>query len=191
MKYRIKVDWQCYRVVDGAIAHYPGVPFPARLFARLQEATIDGTKYLVPSPAEDYLQFKYGPEWRTLKQVGYEKDVLDAMPKGSVPGRASRVRQRLAVVFSARSTAQLQVLDEHDQPVHDASVCVAGLGTSKTNRKGVARFYLSRAENHALRITSNGREEVLHEESLVPWCSHVYRPDSKRAEGRYFALIEG
>ena len=105
-KYNTRLDWQCYRAVDGAIAQYPGVPFPARLFARLQEATIDGTKYLVPSPAEDYLQFKCGPEWRTPKQVGYEKDVL-------------------------------------------------------------------------------------YEESLVPWCSHVYRPDSKRIEGRYFVLIEG
>ena len=42
MKYRIRIDWQCYRVVKGTIAHYPGVPFPVRLFEQLDEARIDG-----------------------------------------------------------------------------------------------------------------------------------------------------
>ena len=97
MKYRIRIDWQCYRVVKGTIAHYPGVPFPVGLFTELAEVDFIGEKYLVPSPPEDYLRFKYGPDWATPKQVGYEKDVLDNMPEGTVPGRAGRLQQFLAV----------------------------------------------------------------------------------------------
>ena len=26
MKYRIRIDWQCYRVINETIAHYPGIP---------------------------------------------------------------------------------------------------------------------------------------------------------------------
>ena len=189
-KYNTRMDWQCYRVVAGTIAHYPGVPFPVSLFERLQEASIDGTAYLVPSPAQGYLQYKYGPDWKTPKEVGYEKDVLDAMPEGSVPGRASRLRQGLAVAFSTKSTARLLVMDEHEQPARRATVSVAGLGTSKTNRNGVATFYLPGAENYALRITAGGREEVLYEEALIPGRSYVYRPDPEKREGRYFVLTE-
>ena len=42
MKYRIRIDWQCYRVVKGTIAHYPGVPFPVSLFTKLQEVVFNG-----------------------------------------------------------------------------------------------------------------------------------------------------
>ena len=190
MKYRIRIDWQCYRVVKGTIAHYPGVPFPVGLFTELAEVDFIGEKYLVPSPPEDYLRFKYGPDWATPKQVGYEKDVLDNMPEGTVPGRAGRLQQFLAVHLFPRQAARLLVLDGGGNPVPGAEVIVAGLNRSQTNRRGVAKFYLPGADNYALAVTAGGREEVLYEEALAPGRMYVYRPDPARPAGRYFVLTE-
>jgi hypothetical protein len=189
-KYRIRIDWQCYRVVKGTIAHYPGVPFPVSLFEELQGVDFLGTTFQVPNPPDDYLQYKYGPDWGTPKQVGYEKDVLEAMPKGIVPGRPGRLRQFLAVRFAPGSTARLLVLDEQDEPVSGAGVLVAGLNQTKTNRKGGARFYLPGPDTYAVAVTVNGHEEVLYEESMTPGGSYVYRPDPEQSEGRYFVLTE-
>lgn len=190
MKYRIRIDWQCYRVVKGTIAHYPGVPFPVSLFTELTEVDFLGATFLVPSPPEEYLQFKYGPDWRTPKQAGYEKDVLDNMPQGTVPGRAGWLKRFLAVRFSPRRTATLLVLDGNDDPVAGAEVLIAGLSRTKTNRRGLAKFYLPGPDSYALAITANGREEVLYEEALVPGGTYVYRPDPATPAGRYFALTD-
>ena len=190
MKYRIRIDWQCYRVVEGTIAHYPGVPFPVGLFTELAEVDFIGEKYRVPSPPEDYLRFKYGPDWATPKQVGYEKDVLDNMPEGTVPGRAGRLQQFLAVHLFPRQAARLLVLDGGGNPVPGAEVMVAGLNRSQTNRRGVAKFYLPGADHYALAVTAGGREEVLYEEALAPGRMYVYRPDAARPAGRYFVLTE-
>lgn len=190
MKYKIRIDWQCYRVVKGTIAHYPGVPFPVRLFTELQEVDFLGTKFHVPSPPEDYLSYKYGPDWVTPKQAGYEKDVLDNMPKGTVPGRAGWLKQFLAVHLSPQQTASLLVLDGDGAPVPRAKVLVAGMSRTTTNRKGYAKFYLPGPDEYALAITANGREEVLYEEALVPGKSYVYRPDPAQSAGRYFVLTE-
>ena len=189
-KYRIRIDWQCYRVVKGTIAHYPGVPFPVSLFTELAEVDFIGDKYLVPSPPEEYLRYKYGPDWNTPKQVGYEKDVLDNMPSGSVPGRAGWFKQLLTVYFSPSRTAKLLVLDEHGDPVHQAAVLVAGLNRCTTNRQGYARFYLPGPDTYALAVTANGKEEVLYEEALTPGKTYVYRPDATKSAGRYFVLSE-
>ena len=190
MKYRIRIDWQCYRIIKGTIAHYPGVPFPVSLFTKLEEVTFNGSSYAVPSPHEDYLVFKYGPDWITPKQAGYEKDVLDNMPSGTVPGRAGRIKQFLAVHFSPKSTARLLVLDDKGNPVPNAMVLIAGMSQTTTNRLGYAKFYLPGPDEYALVITSNGREEVLYEEAMVPGKKYVYRPDPNQSEGRYFVLTE-
>jgi hypothetical protein len=190
MKYRIRIDWQCYRVVKGTIAHYPGVPFPVDLFTELEEVDFNGGKYSVPSPPEDYLRYKYGPDWVTPKQAGYEKDVLDNMPQGSVPGRAGWLKQFLAVHLSPRRTASLLVLDGDENPVPNAKVLIAGMSQTRTNRKGYAKFYLPGSDVYALAITANGREEVLYEEALSPGKNYVYKPDASQSAGRYFALTE-
>jgi hypothetical protein len=189
-KYDIRIDWQCYRVVEGTIAHYPGVPFPIRLFTELAEVDFIGGTYLIPSPPEEYLTFKYGPDWSTPKQIGYEKDVLDNMPPGAVPGRAGWLKQFLFVYLFHGRTARLLVLDGDDQPVAKAEVLVAGFGTVRTNGKGIARFYLPGADLYALAVTANGREEVLYEEALEPGGMYVYRPDPAKPAGRYFALTD-
>ncbi|MDA1004058.1 MAG: LicD family protein [Chloroflexi bacterium] len=190
MKYRIRIDWQCYRVLKGTIAHYPGVPFPIRLFERFEDATIDGVTYRVPSPSDDYLQLKYGPGWRTPKQAGYEKDVLDAMPSGEIPGRAGRLQRFvLAHLVPGRAT-RLLVLDREGRAVPGARVRVAGLGGATTNRRGIARFYIPTADDYALVIAWNGFEEVLYEEELTPGRTYVYSPDAEKTVGRYYALTE-
>lgn len=189
-KYEIRIDWQCYRVIDGTIAHYPGVPFPARLFEKLEPVPFLGDDYLVPSPPDEYLRFKYGPDWRTPKRVGYEQDVLDAMPAGTVPGRPGRFRQFLITKLLPSRTAQLRVLDAAGRPVPGAEVQIAGLNRSRTNRHGLARFYLPMAENYAVRVVANGTEEVLYEEALAPGHTYVYRPDPEQTAGRYFVLTE-
>ena len=142
------------------------------------------------SPPEAYLRCKYGPNWGTPKQVGYEKDVLDAMPKGTVPGRAGWLKQLLAVRFSPRQTATLLVLDGNDAPVAGAGVLLAGLSQSKTIRQGIAKFYLPGPDIYALAITANGREEVLYEEEMARGERYVYRPDPAKPEGRYFVLTQ-
>ena len=189
-KYRIRIDWQCYRVVDGTIAHYPGVPFPIRLFEQLEGVEFLGETFRVPSPPEEYFQLKYGPDWRTPKQAGYEKDVLDAMPQGTVPGRPGRLRQFLTVHLLPSRTARLLVLDLDGAPVAGAEVLIAGLSRSKTNKKGIARFYLPGPSHYAVALSARGREEVLYEEALAPGGQYVYRPDRENPEGRYFALTE-
>jgi hypothetical protein len=195
MKYQIRIDWQCYRVVKGTIAHYPGVPFPVELFTKLDDVEFNNGTYRVPSPPSEYLRYKYGPDWITPKQAGYEKDVLDNMPTGTVPGRAGRFRQWLAVFFSplmgSRSqTAQLLVLDADDNPVANAKVLIAGLCQTQTGRNGWARFYIPGPDEYALAITSNGHEEVLYEEAIVAGQKYVYRPDPAVTAGRYFVLTE-
>ncbi len=189
-KYQIRIDWQCYRVVKGTIAHYPGVPFPVTLFTELADVDFLGATFQVPSPPEDYLQYKYGPDWATPKQVGYEKDVLEAMPKGTVPGRAGWLKQFLAVRLLHGQTARLLVLDRNDDPVAGADVLIAGINQSMTNNKGFARFYLPGADNYAVAVTANGNEEVLYEESMTPGKTYIYRPDPSQPEGRYFVLTE-
>ena len=190
MKYRIRIDWQCYRVVKGTIAHYPGVPFPVSLFTKLEEVAFNKGLYAVPSPPEDYLIFKYGPDWVIPKQAGYEKDVLDNMPSGTVPGRAGKLKQFLAVHFFPRSTVRLLVLDGAGKPVPNSMVLIAGMSKSKTNRLGYAKFYLPGPDLYALAITSNGHEEVLYEEEIAPGKIYIYRPDPTQCVGRYFVLTE-
>ena len=47
-----------YRVHNGHVVHFPNVPIPVELFARLQEVDFAGERFLVPSPPEEYLRCK-------------------------------------------------------------------------------------------------------------------------------------
>ena len=190
MKYQIRIDWQCYRVIKGTIAHYPGVPFPIDLFITLTPIDFLGKSYNVPSPPNDYLTYKYGPDWITPKQIGYEKDVLDNMPSGTVPGHPGKLRQWFSVKFNPAQTATLLVLDTDGLPVKGATVVIAGLNRSTSNQDGYVKFYLPGPNNYAVSITSNDVEEVLYEEALTPGSRYVYCPDPTRPAGRYFALTE-
>ena len=188
MKHHIRIDWFCYRVRKGHIFHFPNVSIPVELFARLQEIEFAGERFLVPSPPEEYLRCKYGPNWATPKRIGYEKDVVDNLPAERLAW-PRRLRRFLEARLAGR-TAVLQVLGEHGKPIADAEVAVAGLGRSRTNGNGYARCYVPREDMYALVVRAEGREEVLYEEKLAPGRRYVYRPDAERPAGRIFVLTE-
>ena len=182
--------WRGHSTVSPSRSPSQSGPFPISLFTSLVEVDFIGDKYLVPSPPAEYLLYKYGPDWITPKQAGYEKDVLDNMPKGTVPGRAGKLSQFLAVHIFPSRTARLLVLDQKGEPVPDACVLIAGLNRCRTNRRGYAKFYLPGADNYAVAVTMGDNEEVLYEEAMAPGKSYVYRPDVNKSAGRYFVLTE-
>ena len=78
----IRTDWTCYRAVNGRAYEFPGIELPLRLFDNLKEVEFIGERFLIPNPPEEYLQAKYGPDWRTPKGPGFEADVV-----GQISGR--------------------------------------------------------------------------------------------------------
>ena len=188
MKRHIRIDWFCYRVRKGRIVHFPNVSIPVELFTRFEEVDFVGEKFLVPSPPEEYLRCKYGPNWATPKRIGYEKDVVDNLP-AEQPAWPRRFRRFLAARLAGR-TATIRVLGENGEPLAAAEVVVAGLARSRTNGNGYARCYVPQDDLYALVVRAEGREEVLYEEQLAPGGRYVYRPDPERPAGRIFVLTE-
>ena len=158
------------------------------LFARLQEIDFVGEKFLVPSPPEEYLRCKYGPNWATPKRIGYEKtsSITSRLKRLALP---RRLRRFLAARLAGKA-AVLRVLGEHGRPIADGDVAVAGLGKSRMNREGYARCYVPQEDMYALVVRAEGREEVLYEELLAPGRRYVYRPDPKWPAGRIFVPTE-
>ena len=154
MKRHIRIDWFCYRVRKGHVFHFPNVSIPVELFASLQEIDFVGERFLIPSPPEEYLRCKYGPNWATPKRIGYEKDVVDNLPAERLAW-TRRLRRFLAARLAGRM-AVLQVLGENGKPIADAEVAVAGLGRSRTNGNGYARCYVPREDLYALVVRGGG-----------------------------------
>ena len=190
LKSSIRIDWMCLRIFDGSVFHYPGSRFPVRLFTHLKEIDFAGGKFLVPDPPQEYLQFKYGPDWKTPKQTGYEKDVVQIIPEAPIPGRAGTLKQFLATRILRGCAGKLRVLDHDGEPVAGAEVAVAGLNRSRTNSRGYARFYLPRDDFYALTVRHGDHEEVLYEEIMAPGETYVYRPDSAAGPGRLLVLTQ-
>lgn len=185
MKSYIRIDWTCYRIVGGAIIHFPGVPIPVHLVTRLKEIEFAGDTFLVPDPPEDYLAAKYGPDWTTPKNVGYEKDIL-----AMIPDRPIEHDQSAAGQPPGPNSVRLRILDQHGEPVHGATVRVAGYGRVDINAQGYVEFQLPDYPWYSLIITHGTQEEVLYQEKIFRGKTYVYRPDPSTTTGRFLALSE-
>lgn len=188
IKSAVRTDWMCYRIIDDSIFHYPGIRVPVRLFTNLKEIDFVGEKLCVPNPPEEYLRLKYGEEWMIPKKTGFEKDVVDLVPEGPLPGRAGRLKQFLIKQLLPWRATGMRVLDLEGKPVAGAEVVVAGLGRSSTNRQGYAKLYLPYEDFYAIVVRFGNHEEVLYEEKMSPGKTYVYRPNINQTFGRYFVL---
>ena len=184
IKSYIRIDWTCYRIIDGNIIQFPGVPIPVHLVTRLKEIDFAGEKFLVPNPPEDYLLAKYGPDWMTPKSSGYEKDVLELVPDGLI----DQIQPTTGESPDSRLT-RVRVLDQDGEPVHGALVRVAGHGRVMTNEQGYADFHLADDKLCSLVISHDLHEEVLYQEQLNRGTNYVYRPDPSTISGRLMALL--
>ncbi len=190
LKSSIRTDWMVHRIIDDSTFHWPGVRIPARLFTDTKQINFIGEKFHVPNPAEEYLRFMYGAEWKIPKKAGcYEKDVLDQIPKDSIPGHAGKLKQFTINHLMPWRTTRIKVLDSNGKPVTGAEVAVAGLGHSVTNRKGYAKLYIPYDFLYSLIIKYDDHEEVLYEENISPHKTYVYRADTQTTSGRNFILI--
>jgi len=190
VKQNQKIDLNFFQMIDGMIYHYPGVWIPVRLFRDLKEIEFIGQKFLAPNPPEEYLRYKYGPDWITPKQVGYEQDVVDRVYAGTVPGHMSVWRQLFGRRLFPWRAARLRVLDHEGQPVHLAEVTLVGHDRFKTDRDGYVKLYPPRDDYYALTVHYRDHKEVLYEERMAPAGSYVYRPDPTVSAGRIFILSE-
>ncbi len=189
VKSPIRLDWNCYRVFDDSTFHFPGVRIPVRVFAQLKEIDFVGKRFLVPNPPEEYLQFKYGPDWMTPKKTGYVQDVIQMIPEAPLPGYAGRLRQLLTTHMLPWRAARFRVLDHEGEPVSGAEVVVVGVGRFKTNKQGYAKLYLPQPDwFYALVIRHDNHEEMLYEEQIRPGRTYIYRPDPSFPIGRLLVL---
>ena len=186
-KSSVLMSWSLFRTFGDSIVHYPGVRMPISLFTNLKEIDFVGDKFLVPNPPEDFLRIKYGPEWKTPKQTGYQIDVLQKLPVSASPGQAGPLKQFLTTRVLRSKAARLRVLDHTGEAVAGAEVIVAGLNRSKTNKQGYATFYLPHEYYYAMVIRFGDHEEALYEEMMGPGKTYVYRADPS-ATARMFAI---
>ena len=188
MKSSTRIDWSCYKIIDDAIFHYPGVRIPFRVFEKPKEIDFIGAKFFVPNPPEEYLEFKYGSEWMTPKKVGFEKDVLSLISDSPASGNINKLKNFLGKYSLRWGAGKLRVLDDMSKPVFGAEVRIAGVGTYNTNKLGYAKFHLPNDDWYALVIKHGVHEEVLYQEKLTPGTNYIYKPDQSTVSGRLCAL---
>jgi len=180
VKESVRIDWNCYWVIDDAVFMYPGVRIPVHLLTDLKEIDFLGEKFLVPNPPEDYLEAKYGPEWHVPKPAGaYEEDILSLVPDAPVPSRFGRLGQFFTRYLQWRHATRVQVLDQQGRPVSGARISVAGIGIYRANRQGVVRLYLPRVDYYALVVTFDNHRGVLYVEKINPDQSYLYQQNEK------------
>ena len=186
VKSSIRVDWTCFRIIGDSVVQYPAVKTPLRLFTQPKEIDFIGEKFLVPNPPEEYLRIKYGPDWMTPKAAGFEKDVVQNIPDADILTRRGRIGQFLTKHIVPWRAGRFRVLDREGEPVHGAEVVVAGVGRSRTNKQGYARFYVPDEYYYAVIVRYDGHEEVLYLEVLTPGGTYVYRPGPETTSQEHY-----
>ena len=179
IKRGVRIDWTCHRIVDGAAIEFPGIQLPLHIFLKPKVIEFIGEKFLVPNPPEEYLRLKYGPEWQTPKGPGFESDVVLQIRKNANLSRWRRFERGLTLGIFPRPTNSVEILDRDGHLINGAEVMIAGLGSSRTNKNGIARFFVPNIATYAMVIRYEEHEEVLYEESLVPHTDYIYRPGPK------------
>ena len=140
------------------------------------EVEFIGHKFLVPNPPEEYLRLKYGLEWRTPKGPGFEADVVMQVGNSDNLSRRRKIQRALSMGFFPRPNSSVKIFDREGQSVKGAEVRVTGLGRFKTDKYGVARFYIPSEATYAMVIQYNGHEEILYLEWLIPDTNYIYHP---------------
>ena len=172
----VMVDWECYRVMDDTVFMYPASRIPVRFFVELKKVDFIGGEFYVPNPPEEYLEAKYGPEWRVPKPAGnYEKDIISLIPKGTAYGRARRLKQAITRRLLPGRAATVMVLDGRGQPVNDARISVVGLGTFRANKQGIVKLHVPCNFWYALIIKFSGHERTLFVEKVKLAGKYIYR----------------
>ncbi|MDP7533561.1 MAG: LicD family protein [SAR202 cluster bacterium] len=181
IKNSIRTDLTFFHIIDDAIFHFPMIWMPARLFADLKQIEFTGDSYFVPNPPEEYLGTKYGPNWTTPKQDGYELDVFAQIAKAPA-----------AILETAPGHPQtkIQILDLHNEIVADAEVSIVGVDDARTDGDGRVEFNLPFKDFYAVVIRHGNHEEILYQEIFTPGKTYVYTPDPARPSGRYIAMRE-
>lgn len=172
----IRTDWTCHRIISGGAIEFPGVKLPLHLFTQPMEIEFIGQNFLVPNPPEEYLRLKYGSEWRTPKGPGFESDVVMKIGDSDNLSRWRKFQCTLTMGMFPRANSSVKIFDRGGQLVRGAEVIVAGLGRSKSDRQGVARFYVPHTACYAMVIRFEEHQELLYEEWLSPSANYIYHP---------------
>lgn len=190
----IQFDWTCYRIIGDHIYQWPAVKIPVRLYETPAEVDFLGETFHVPNPPEEYFELKYGPDWRTPKQTGFEREVLALMPDGPLPGKGG-IMARLSAMLPWHRAGGLRVLDQDGRPIEGANVGVApttvlsGIERSVTDASGFTKFLLPEQALYVLEIKYGNHEEILYMETLAPGINYVYKADPENSDGRYNVLV--
>jgi len=190
----IQMDWTCYHVIDDHIYQWPAVQIPASLHTDLKEIEFLGENFMVPNPPEEYFRLKYGPDWMTPKQTGFEQDILDLMPDAAPVSATTKILRWTKNRLPGQRAGKLTVLDQDGQAVPGAEVTLAptlartGLVHSNTDKRGQTSLYLREDGNYVFAIRFGDHEEILFLETLTRGIDYTYRQDPEISELRMNAL---
>ena len=190
-KLGIPVDWTCYRVLEKSILQYPGVKIPVQIYEDLGTVSLLDKLFLVPSPPEEYLTLKYGPDWRVPKKTGFEADIIDSIPESiNLEAKYSIFTRILKFLFPGKYSIRITVLSADSQPIPMIEVAIAGVSRQTTDHDGCVQFDLSHEDYYAVDIGIGENREILYEEVLKPGRDYFYIQDPNEMYGRIHVLKE-